>query len=288
MGFALSISCQASHNQGGLDIQGHRGCRGLMPENTIPAFIKAMELGVTTLEMDLVISSDKQVVVSHEPYFKADFTTPPNGIEITKETQKEFNIFQMTYDSIQTYDVGSKFDPAYPESVRMKVAKPLYSQVIKEVSEWCEKNGNTFPFLNIEIKRVSDMDHMYHPGVEEFVDLVLAEVNKSGVKDKTIIQSFDLESLQVVREKQPEIPLALLIMNRKSPEENIDSLGFTPEIYSCYYKLVDASLIDLGKAKNIKIIPWTVNEPSDIDAMLTLGVDGIISDYPDRVINKIK
>jgi glycerophosphoryl diester phosphodiesterase len=280
-------SCQPNQNNmitKTFDIEGHRGCRGLMPENTIPAFLKAMDLKVNTLEMDLAITADKQVIVSHEPYFRAGISMDPNGIPITKEDQLNHNMYQMTYDSIKKYDVGTLPDSNHPDRANVAAYRPLFSEVVRTVKEYCTQHDRGLPDFNIEIKREPQYDNLYHPAVEEFVDLVLAQVDQLGISDQTIIQSFDLESLQITKQKSPNLRLALLIENEDSPQVNVEKLGFIPEIYSCYFKLIDQSLMDYCKINNIAVIPWTVNKNEDIKAMIDMGVDGIISDYPNRVI----
>src|SRR6188474_3759231 len=124
---SMSISSIVEHQSSppsggaeGFDIQGHRGCRGLMPENTIPAMIKALDLGVTTLEMDVVISKDNKVVVSHEPWFESEITTKPDGSFIKPGEAMQYNIFQMSYDEVLKYDVGMKTHPRFPQQQKMK------------------------------------------------------------------------------------------------------------------------------------------------------------------------
>ena len=182
-----------------LDIQGHRGARGLMPENTLPAFSKALELGVNTLEMDLVISSDRKVLVSHEPYFRSVISLQPDGSPISKEDELSFNMFQMTYDSIKKFDVGSAPDPKHPERENVPTYRPLFSEVVSLTKSYCEKHNKALPDFNIEIKRLPEYDDIYHPKGQEFVDLVLDQVRNLGIENNVIIQSFDLESLQLTR-----------------------------------------------------------------------------------------
>src|SRR5215510_6152780 len=118
------------------DIEGHRGCRGLMPENSIPAFLKALELGVDTLELDVVVSRDGQLVVSHEPFFSADFTLDPDGKRIPREKQTEYNLFRMDYAEIKKYDVGSIGNPRFADQVKVKTYKPLLSEVFIETRKY--------------------------------------------------------------------------------------------------------------------------------------------------------
>lgn len=266
-----------------LDIQGHRGCRGLMPENTLPAFQKALELNVNTLELDLAVSKDKNLVVSHEPYFRSGLSKGPDGNPIKKEDEKNHNIYQMDYEQVKLYDVGTLADTKYPERENIKTFKPLLSQVVSKAEQYAFTMKKKVPDFNIEIKRDPEQDGIFHPSGEEFVKLVLNEVKTLDIFQNTVIQSFDLESLQMVKALEPRLRTALLIANQKSVADNLSELGFKPDIYSCYFKLLKPEDITYCHSKNIKVIPWTVNSNEDIKDMLELGVDGIISDYPDRV-----
>ncbi len=267
-----------------LDIQGHRGCRGLMPENTIPAFTKALELGVTTLEMDLVISADHQVVVSHEPYFRAGIAVDPDGNVIDESTQLDHNMYTMNYDQIRKYELGTLPDSNHLNRANIASYKPLFSEVVNLTKEICREMRLNLPFFNIEIKSEEEHDGVYHPDINTFTQLVIDQVKNLDIEEQTCIQSFDLRALQITKEIAPELSTALLIMNQKTPAENVSKLGFSPDIYSCYYKLVNDELIDYCKNENIKVIPWTVNTAADMRAMMEIGVDGIISDYPDLLI----
>lgn len=278
------IACTGQENFRTLDVQGHRGCRGLQPENTIKAFLKAVEIGVTTLEMDLVISKDKQVVVSHEPFFSHHISTMPNGEIITAENELKHNMYLLSYREISNYDVGLKPHPNFPDKQLIKAKKPLFKEVIKTVEQFVSQNNYKKPFYNVEIKRQPKYDSVYHPGVNEFVRLVVNEIKKTGIKERIVIQSFDIESLKLVKQLDPEIKLVLLIENQNSVEQNITILGFLPNIYSPNYKLVNQDLIDYCKSKNIKVIPWTVNSKTDMIKMIDLEVDGIITDFPNHLV----
>lgn len=267
-----------------LDIQGHRGCRGLMPENTLPAFQTALELGVTTLEMDLVISKDHQVVVSHEPFFRAGIAISPDGKEITELNETEHNIYKTDYKDVKKYVLGTLPDANHPNRKDISTYKPLFSEVVALAKAYSTKHNTELPFFNIEIKSEVDHDEVFHPDIKTFTQLVVDEVKNAGIQSKTCIQSFDLRALQMTKSLAPNLTTALLIMNKKSPEENVAELKFTPDIYSCYYKLVDNNLIEYCASKNIKVIPWTVNTVEDMRAMIEIGVDGVISDYPDLLI----
>jgi glycerophosphoryl diester phosphodiesterase len=277
-----------SESMSQFDIEGHRGCRGLMPENTLPAFQRALELGVNTLEMDLIISGDKQVVVSHEPYFRSGISQKPDGTPVTKEEELSLNMYKMNYDSIKMFDVGTLPDSNHLNRENIPAYRPLFSEVVELAMAYCAENKKPLPNFNIEIKRLPQYDGIFHPGGEEFVNLVIEQVEKHGISEQVIIQSFDPEALRITKAKAPELRIALLIENEDSPQQNVTDLGFTPDIYSSYYKMVDKELIQFCHSQDILVIPWTVNSEEDIRAMITIGVDGIISDYPDRVIEIIK
>lgn len=266
-----------------IDLQGHRGNRGLYPENTIPAFMAALDAGVTTLEMDVVISKDKQVVVSHEAFFSHEIATTPEGLEITEANEKSHNIYQLTASEIAKYDVGLRPHARFPNQKKMSVSKPLLKEAILAAEKHAKDHGLKKPFYNIEIKRNSDFDNVFHPEVAEFVQLVLDQIAVFDIAERICIQSFDLETLKEVKRVSPNTTLALLIENRQSFDENIKKLGFTPEIYSPYFELVDELLMKQCASQNIKVIPWTVNEEADVMKLIELNVDGIITDFPGKV-----
>ena len=266
-----------------MDVQGHRGCRGLMPENSIPGFLKALELGVNTLELDVVISADKKVVVSHEPYFSHTICKDPLGRTIEKEHEESHNIFQMNLSDIQRYDCGTKPHPQFPAQLKIKTYKPTLGEVFTHVEAWNSESTEKINY-SIELKRIPDYDDHFHPGAEEFVPLVLDEIRRVDVEERVILQSFDPECLEVAHRLAPDIRIAFLV-EVGNYEENMTLLSFVPNIYSPDYKLVDANLIAKVHNDKVGIIPWTVNDPEDIARMINLRVDGIISDYPDRVIS---
>jgi len=266
-----------------LDFQGHRGCRGLLPENTIPAFEKALDLGVTTLEMDVVITKDKKVILSHEPWFSHEIALDPNGAPISEEDEKNHRIYGMSYEETQAYDVGMKPHPRFPDQEKIKAEKPLLSDVIAFAEAHAKRSSRPLPYYNIETKSLPIGDDLFHPEPEEFVDLLMTVIGGADVSERTFIQSFDVRTLQVTKTKYSKMKLVLLVENTETPEQNLQSLGFTPDIYSPDYALVDDDLISFAKEKGMKIIPWTVNEHEEMNELIDMGVDGLITDYPDRL-----
>jgi len=264
------------------DKQGHRGCRGLMPENTIPAMLQAIGLSVTTLEMDVVISKDKKVVVSHDAWMSAEITTKPNGEYVTAAEEKSLNIYQMNYEEVKKYDVGMKPHPRFKQQAKIKAYKPLLADLLDSVAKDMMTRRRPFPYFNIETKCLPAGDNIYHPKPEEFVELLIAVIKEKGVEDRVIIQSFDFRTLQYLHKKYPLIKTAALVeaTDKRNIETLIKDLGFTPTIYSPAYQLVNSTVISNCHAKGIKIIPWTVNDKAKIDELKKMGVDGIITDYP--------
>ncbi len=280
---AKTAGTAAGTGQAPLDTQGHRGCRGLMPENTIPAMISALNMGVATLEMDAVITKDKKVVLSHEPFFNHEITTRPDGSFIDEREQKNYNIYQMTYDEVKRYDVGMKPHPRFPRQQKMKAVKPLLSDLIDSVEHFMMSSRRPHPFYNIETKSLPITDNIYHPAPAEFVELLMSVIKEKNIQDRVIIQSFDFRTLQYLHQHYPAIKTAMLIedTDKRSLEQQLQSLGFDPTIYSPDQSLVNAMLIEKCHKRNIKVIPWTVNDKATISRLKSLGVDGLISDYPD-------
>lgn len=265
------------------DKQGHRGCRGLMPENTIPAMLKALDLGVTTLEMDISISKDKKVFLSHEPFFNHEITTRPDGSFIPQKEERSYNMYRMDYDSIIKYDVGMKPHPRFPKQEKVKAVKPLLADVFDAVKKDMMTRRRPFPYYNIETKTMPLTDNVYHPAPAEFVELLIAVIKEKQMDDHVIIQSFDFRTLQYLHQKYPEIKTAMLIedFDSRGLDEQLKALEFVPDIYSPAYQLVTAALVKKCHDQNIKIIPWTVNDKQNIEKLKTMQVDGIITDYPD-------
>jgi glycerophosphoryl diester phosphodiesterase len=264
------------------DLQGHRGARGLKPENTIPAFLVAIDTGVTTIEMDVAITKDKQIIVSHEPWMSASICLKPDGSAITGKEEKKFNLYQMTYDEIKQFDCGSRGNEKFPEQEKLKLSKPLLAEVIVAVENHIKDYSLYEVDYNIEVKSSPEGDNKFHPAPEAFSDLVYDLIDQYLPMERVVIQSFDFRVLKYWHEKYPDVRLAALVENTRTVSSNLSSLGFTPSVYSPYFKLISKDDIQYLHQQKIRVIPWTVNEADDIKKMRQLGVDGLITDYPDR------
>lgn len=275
-------SSQPSGGAEGFDKQGHRGCRGLMPENTIPAMLNALGLGVTTLEMDISFSKDKRAFLSHEPFFNHEITTKPDGSFIEEKDEKNYNMYRMDYDSIIKYDVGMKPHPRFPQQKKMKAVKPLLADLFDAVKNYMMMEKRPFPYYNIETKTMPASDNIYHPAPAEFVELLMGIIKEKGMEDFVTIQSFDFRTLQYLHVHYPNMKTVMLIedFDKRTLDEQVKDLGFTPTIYSPAQELVNEELVKNCHKQNMKVIPWTVNDKASIERLKQMGVDGIISDYP--------
>lgn len=264
------------------DMQAHRGGRGLMPENTIAAMLNAIDLDVTTLEMDVVISADKKVVLSHDPYFHENITSTPEGKFLTKAEAGKRLLYNMPYDSISRYDVGLKPHPDFTRQKKIAARKPLLADLLDATESYAAKQHKTLAY-NIEIKSKPENDGKKHPPVEEFTDLAIAVINAQRAASRTTIQSFDPRALKAMHTKFPAISTSLLIegTDKRTLAQQLEELGFTPTTYSPHFSLVTPGLIKQCHAGNIRVIPWTVNTLADLQRLKNMGTDGIITDYPD-------
>ncbi len=270
------------------DVQGHRGAKGLMPENSIPGFIHAIDIGVTTLEMDAVITADGIVILSHEPYFSPSICVDSTGLPITESPGFDNNIYHMTYEDVRKFDCGSKFVESHPQQQKLTVYKPALAEVIDTVEKYIQQHDLQPVDYNIEIKSSPKGDSIYHPHPDVYAEQLLAVIQQKGITDKAIIQSFDLRALKAVHNINQNIRTALLIGASTDYKNNLDDLGFIPTIYSPNWRLVNKEMVAYMQDNDILVVPWTVNEQEDMQHLIDIGVDGIITDYPDRLIELVK
>lgn len=265
----------------GFDWQGHRGCRGLLPENTVPAFLKALEFPqVVTLELDLAVSKDNQLIVSHEPWFNPDICRQANGDSIAKRDAGKWLIRQLTAAEIRQFDCGSRGNSRFPRQQKMQTYKPVFREVVEAVRAQYPQRPVRW---NLEIKSRPEWDSVQTPPIDAFARLVTEELKNLRLEQQCTVQSFDVRALQAVRRLNPDLRLALLIENVQGLEANLDKLGFVPAIYSPYYLLVNKKLVRRCRERGMQLIPWTVNDAPAMRRLIRLGVDGIITDYPDLI-----
>ncbi len=272
-------------------VHGHRGCRGLYPENTLPAFEMASRLGVDAIELDIVISKDSRVVVSHEPYFSHLYSTSPEGKAIKKYIEKKHNLYELTVDEIQTYDVGLRRHKDFPSQKEIACYKPTLQEAVRHIDAIRKKQKQAPMHYSIEIKRKKRWDDKFHPSAKPFVDLVLSELRSLKISKRSSLLCFDLEVLEYIHRMAPDIQLVYLVDNLYSIERNMNRLTFTPDVYGPKFSLVDKKSIQYCNTLGIDIVCWTVNRESDMKKLIRMGIKGITTDFPDilmNVIGKIK
>lgn len=274
LGLVLLASLLASAPSGELDVQGHRGARGLRPENTLPAFEKALELGVTTLELDLQVTADRHLVVRHDPRPERKLCRLESGAPVPRTPFRELRL-----EDLEGIDCGSRKDPDYPEQVPVPGAR---IPTLEEVFELAR--AAPYPVrLNVEIKIKKPSETI---PVREFAALVVEAIRASGLEGRVMVQSFEPEALRAVGETAPEIPTALLVRSRTAYERLLEESGadvISPRVGGLREKDV-RSLQDRG----ISVIPWTVNDRPTMRRLIEWGVDGIITDYPDRLLDLVR
>lgn len=272
-----------------VDVQAHRGGAGLMPENTIEAMKHALDMGVNTLELDLQLSKDGLVVVSHDPYFHPRYATRPDGTEIRKEDPKEY-IFTMDYEQVAKYDVGSRQSTVWPEKACFPAVKPLATDLIDFVENYTKEKGYSPVRYNIEVKSKDAKGEgkdwpYYHDLADACIKLLLTK----HLGDRLVVQCFDHRALNYMNEKFPEIQYSYLVGTKdKDFDTYMSKLNFTPKWLSPHFTNTDAELVKKCHEKGMKIVPWTVDKPEDIKRILELDVDAIISNYPDRVLEQTR
>lgn len=262
---------------------GHRGTRGLMPENTIPAMIKGIEAGANTIEFDVHITKDGKVVVYHDASFNPAYTTMPDGTEIPKETREQYTFYKMDYSKIRTFVIGEKAYPEYPEQQRLKSYAPLLSEMIDSVEAYTKAHHLPSVYYLLEIKSSEKTDGTEQPAPEEYIKKLMAVKELKPLGERLIVQSFDMRPLQVMHKKHPSVTLGFLTYQKDAVlDKQLTELGFSPAFYNPYYSFLTPELLQQCHAKHIQVVPWTVQDVADMKRLKEMGVDGIITDYPNR------
>ena len=283
------------------DIEAHRGGRALFPENTLQSFANALTMGVNTLELDIGVTKDAAIVVSHERKLNPDLARGPDGAYIAPPG---IPFVQISLDEVKKYDVGQiRPGSAYAAQFPDQHAVPgTRIPTLIEVFDLVRKSGDQDVRFNIETK--IDPNHPDEsPDPQRFVSLLLDLLQQQKFSDRVMVQSFDWRTLQLVQKQAPNIPTVYLTLQKGSGATNsLDkatewTAGFNPAehgrslpqtikaaggaIWSPYFGDVDAALIAESHRLGLKVVVWTVNKPDDIARMIDIGVDGVISDHPD-------
>ncbi|MDB5233436.1 MAG: glycerophosphodiester phosphodiesterase [Hymenobacter sp.] len=269
------------------EVHGHRGCRGLRPENTLPAFLHALSLEVDVIEMDVVISADKQVVVSHEPWLNSSICLDPYGQPIAPHAAQEFNLYRMSYAEIRRCDCGQLRHPGFPEQVSEPAFKPLLSEVVRALEEAALLLNRKPVGYSIEIKSSPEGDDTFHPTPPEYFRLVLAELEAAQVIAQTTLLCFDARILRLAHQHCPALATCLLLEDRLPWQLSIQNLGFVPTTLGPDFSAVTEESVKAlrNEFPALRLVPWTVNEAYDMHRLHLLGVDGMTTDFPDRLLS---
>jgi glycerophosphoryl diester phosphodiesterase len=259
-----------------IDVQGHRGARGHLPENTLAGFERALQLGAATLELDVGVTRDGVVVVHHDRALNPDITRGPGGAWLARRGPL---IHELTFAELQRYDVG-RIRPGSAYARRFPHQQPLDGARIPPLAAVLAKSAR----FNIETKLSADApQETLAP--EPFARALIAEVRRAGAAARTTVQSFDWRTLKVVEREAPEIATSYLTEGSGADPSAVHAAG--GRLWSPDFAALTARSVEAARRLGLRIVPWTVNEPADIARMLELQVDGIISDYPDRVLAEL-
>ena len=260
--------------QGQVHYFGHRGARGLFPENSILSFQKALEYPISGVEWDVVVNKDKELVISHEPYFKTSICQAKN---ISAAELKTYNIYRMTQAEIEEIDCGTKYNPNFPEQLKTVSAKPTFKEVIQQINF----QDKTILF---EVKSEKKEYGISQPFPEEFAKLILDEVHLSGLEENIIFMSFDPKILNAIYSQDSSFRFIYLTYKPfKSVNKFLSDCNFIPFALGMYFPTITKGRSYALKNKGIKLFAWTVNNKEQTMDLIQKGVDGIITDYPDRI-----
>ena len=252
-----------------MKIIGHRGWRGKYPENSLIGFEALSKLGVNALELDVIITKDKEILVSHEAWFDLIYCT----------SKSEANLYSLTLDEIQKVDCGLKYYERFPNQIKLPTVKPS----LKSVVELWNLLG-VKPLIALEIKSEMPLYGSHQPFALEFAELILAFEKKFLQGFDCFIQSFDPFFLKVYHEINPKQKTGLLIEQETNVHSMIDFLNYVPDFYNPEHVLLNDQIIKDTQALDMGIYTWTVNEHEELDKIKDYPLLGIITDYPERFI----
>ena len=276
---ALSIAPIIVSAQSVFDKQSHRGDAGLFPENTIIAAKNALRLG-TTIEMDLYMSKDSQIVVTHDPHIVAAYTLHPDGKPILPEEEKSLLIKDLDYKDIEQIEIGLRPYGAYPRQMKVHASIPKFADLIDSAEAYAKANHMAPPRYNIQPGPAYTITNDFR---KDFIKKMMRIIISRNIQSRSVIQSFDTGMLEVTRKNYPYMPIAYLVTkeNVVDLKTTLAKLSFKPDIYSPYYKPVDLALVKKCHELGMLVLPWTVNTKEEIEQLKAIGVDGVITDYPD-------
>lgn len=278
----LSLSGPAIMAQNIMSVYGHRGARGLMPENTMPGFLKAIGFDVHGIEMDLVVSADGQLILSDSPWLSHQLCSDGNGKPLTRSQEKEVIILKMTYPEIQNYDCGMRAHPDFPSQQMITAVRPTLKMVIRSVQRFVNDNGYTEPQYIIELKSDPRRYDVFYPKPHVFADLVVNEIRRLDIEERTILTSSDPNViLQLFNTSSRLFKIGYVGYSPKKMARGLDKLTIPVEYFLPATEGLTQAISDEAHSRNMLVLPWPVNTAEELANVTKLGADGILSDYPD-------
>jgi len=250
-------------------IFGHRGCRGIYPENTIEGFKKAIEFGVDGIELDVVVNKNQELVISHESYIDTSYCLT------NKIDNESLNIYKMNISEIQDIDCGSKFVKEFPNQLKVKEKKPTYKEFKKELIDY---QGD----ILFEIKCDYDLVNEYFPDYEKYAKIIFEETRFSRHFDNIYFMSFDYRILNELFKIMPNSKYIYLSSNKEF-EKQMKLLNFEPLGVGIDFNIISQKIIDLVHNKKQVIYGWTINDEENSKSLTSMGLDGVITDYPNII-----
>lgn len=265
-------------------VQGHRGFRGRFPENSLTAFEHAANLGVDAIELDVVVSKDKKIIISHEPYMCHSLCLTPEGKSIQKEDQEKFNLYQMNASEIAKFSFGELEYSKFPDQKKIKSAKLALTEMCALLEG--RLGDVSYPQLTIEVKSNPATQGQWHPNASDYAKILLENISTINEEWPIAIQSFDLNILKALDKLNCPLPLIALSESKELDVDKVcEILEFIPDGYSPYYELISASLVEDCETLGVEISAWTVNTIEEMDKLYKLGVRNFITDFPDLIIS---
>lgn len=254
---------------------GHRGCRGLFPENTLEAFQKAIDLGVDGIEWDVVVNSEGKLIISHEPFIDPSYCLDREGNSVRRGSEN--NIYKMDYSTIQSFDCGSKYYSKFPEQVKLKSHKPT----VQEAFDSLDLENISILF---EVKSEVKDYGVFQPSPSEYAKIIANEVEKFEYKENIIFMCFDKKLLEALHTLLPDFRYIYLTYKPGgSTKSYLKDLSFKPYALGMYYITIRKSDVKYLHEQGVKVFAWTVNKEKQSEKLKRYQVDGIITDYPDRI-----
>lgn len=263
-----------------IDLQGHRGMRAHWPENSLLGMEEAVVAGVSTLELDVVIRSDGQPILSHEPWLSHEICLDPRGIPV-EEGDMSWNLFTMSVEALEACDCGSRGHARFPSQRPVPTTKPTLDALFEVCSARAVSDDRFGKVrFNIELKHRLEGEGIFHPEAAAFAQAVIDVVERHGMADRVTVQSFSAPALEAVHAARPSWSTAWLVDHAATVDAWMSQLSFVPTILSPEHVFLSGSMVAEAHALGLTVVPWTVNEAPRMRELLAMGVDGLITDDP--------